>query len=731
MTSAVTAAICNASSPFAGKSTGSPRVRRMRGKRLLAMAVVAACLPLAATVSEAAAPSVASHNFATRNLEPTGAILLTFSENAELLAGRIAVFIGPTDVTATLRLSGADVNYGPSPLGLPLGANDVVVMFYDGTTWAELARLPLIVAAAGAPVADAAATTATTADTKKSGFTPKIDLTGAAGITRTEFSGKPNTTVNTHSGGLQGSIANEWSGDDYGGWLIKAQANAAGSSVRSQALRFAQRASAAEKVDLASYLLEGNVGGARFALGHVTAGSHPLLMNGLSFRGATVSYPISPNFDVTLNAHNGTAIVGFDRTFGVYDDTHHFAGATLGYEVYPATRGRLRFEVAALDASVSQSQPGINTSPTLSTQESAGVGLRVLGQTEDARGRFDAAYATSRYRSIGDGLTPTTAATSRSAYLFDGSYQALRAVELSPRWPLTTTFTLKHEYADPLYKSLGAGYGADYQQTAVGAQSTLGPLSAQLTASVRNDNVKQLATALTNKVTNASLTFSGGIAQIFDIKPAPLIPTANLTFLRTHQWGTRAPTTLDPMLIPNIATDAVNVGLNWSGETWTLSLTGGINKQDNRQIGSENKDIRTQTFGAQGSWRASEKLNFTVGISPNVSRQSDTGLRRTTWNPNAGITWQLPWDIALTSAANFDRSFDSQAINGTRSWGFSNQIAKTFKVPVGWGTGTQTVQVSLRQFVSYAYNRTQQGLVDTQSSTRSSGVLLNVSISLF
>ena len=91
----------------------------------------------------------------------------------------------------------------------------------------------------------------------------------------------------------------------------------------------------------------------------------------------------------------------------------------------------------------------------------------------------------------------------------------------------------------------------------------------------------------------------------------------------------------------------------------------------------------------------------------------------------------MPWDIALTSTANFDRSFDNQAINGTRNWGFSNQIAKTFKVPVGWGTGTQTVQVSLRQFVTNAYNRTLQGLVDAQTTTRTSGVLLNVSISLF
>lgn len=696
----------------------------------LKLALLSACI---AANSHAAAVSVTANNFATRTLEPASAFALDLSEPADALTGRVAVFIGAMDVTTTLQASGNTLTYGPSPLGLPLGSQDVVVMFYDGAAWIEVARLPLVVAspdAIGAATTGSAPVTGSTAPAKQ-GFKPKIDLTGSGGSTRTSATGKADTTVTTHTAGLQGSLAGDWSGDDYGGWAVRAQANAAGSSVRSQALRFAQRATSAEKVDLASYLIEGNVGATRFSLGHVNAGSHPLLMNGLSFRGATISYPVSTNVDVTLNAHNGSAIVGLDRPFGVYDDTHHFAGATVGYEVYPATKGRLRFEFAALDASVAQTQPGINSAATTATQESAGVGIRALGTTEDARGRFDAAYATSRYRSIANAFSPTTAATTHSAYLFDGSYQALREVSLGPRWPVTATITAKHEYADPLYKSLGAGWAADYQQTAIGMQASVGVLSAQLAASIRNDNVKRLASALVNKVENSQLTLSAPLAQLFNIPPSPAIPAANLSFTRTHQWGTRAPTTLDPKLIPNIATDALTAGLNWTDAKWTLALTGGINKQDNRQPGSENKDIRTTTFGAQLGWRANEKLMINLGITPNISHQADTALRRTTWNPNASLVWQLPWDIALTSSANFDRSYDNQAINGTRNWGFSNQLVKTFKVPVGWGTGSQAVQVSLRQFVSYANNRTQQGLVDTQMSTRNSGVMLNISIALF
>ena len=708
----------------------SPRARHS-GRRLQ-LALLSVCM---AANSHGAGVAVTAHSFATRTLEPSSAFTLNLSEPMNALTGRVAVFIGATDVTTTLQASGNTLTYGPSPLGLPLGSQDVVVMFYDGAAWIELARLPLIVAApdtgsaAAAPVVGGSVTTG--AAPARQGFIPKIDLTGAGGSTRTSATGKTDATVSTHIAGVQGSVSDDWSGDDYGGWALRAQVNAAGSSVRSQALRFAQRASSAEKVDLASYLIEGNVGATRFSLGHVNAGQHPLLMNGLSYRGATISYPISANVDITLNAHNGSAIVGLDRPFGVYDDSHHFAGATLGYEVYPATKGRLRFEFAALDASIAQTQTGINSSATTSSQESAGIGIRALGTTEDVRGRFDAAYATSRYRSLGDGFSPTTASTTHSAYLFDGSYQALRDISLGARWPLTATITARHEYAEPLYKSLGAGWAADYQQTGIGVQATIGVLSAQLAASMRNDNVKRLASALVNKVENSQLTLSAPLAQLFNITPTPAVPAANIGFTRTHQWGTRAPATLDAKLIPNIATDAVTAGLNWTDAQWTLALTGGINKQDNRQLGSENKDIRTTTFGAQLGWRANEKLMLNLGITPNISRQTDTGLRRTTWNPNAGVVWQLPWDITLTSSANFDRSYDSQAINGTRNWGFSNQLVKSFKVPVGWGNGSQAAQVSLRQFVTYANNRTQQGLVDMQTTTRSSGVMLNISIALF
>jgi len=704
----------------------------LRTGRRLKLALLSACI---AANSHAAPVTVTAHSFATRTLEPSSGFTVNLSEPMHAAAGRIAVFIGATDVTATLQTSGTTLSYGPSPLGLPLGSQDVVVMFYDGAGWIEVARLPLLVAspdsggAATAPVAASPVTNS--AAPVKSGFRTKIDLTGAGGSTRTTATGIAYATINTHTSGLQGSLADEWSGDDYGGWALRAQVNAAGSSVRSQALRFAQRASAADKVDLASYLIEGNVGASRFSLGHVNAGSHPLLMNGLSFRGATIIYPVSPHVDITLNAHNGSAIVGLDRPFGVYDDTHHFSGATVGYEVYPAIKGRLRFEFAALDASVAQTQPGINSSATTTTQESAGIGIRVLGTTEDARGRFDAAHATSRYRSIANAFSPTTAATTHSAYLFDGSYQALREVSLGSRWPVTATITGKHEYADPLYKSLGAGWAADYQQTAIGIQASVGVLSVQLAASIRNDNVKRLVSALVNKVENGQMTFSAPLAQLFNIAPTSAIPAANLSLTRTHQWGTRAPSTLDANLIPNIATDAISAGLNWTDAQWTLALTGGINKQDNRQLGSENKDIRTTTFGAQLGWRANENLMLSLGITPNISRQTDTRLRRTTWNPNASVVWQLPWDIALTSSANFDRSYDNQAINGTRNWGFSNQLVTSFKVPVGWGNGTQVAQVSLRQFVNYANNRTQQGLVDTQMTTRSSGVMLNVSIALF
>jgi hypothetical protein len=708
-------------------SIAFPRIRRTP----LALAVALALT----TVSDAnpVAPTVSANSFEGRATAAHETLRLQLSVPVETIVGRYALFLGAKDITAMLSVTGDTVAYS-APSGLPAGRSDVVLQFYDGNVWRESARVTLQV---GEEAADGALTASpgslhqpAPSSTLPWKASPRATLTSAVGgqHASTSTADRATSHINSVTGGFQGGFALEASGSEFGGWAVKLNADAAGSSVRSQALRFAQLAADAPKLDLSSYLFEASAGPMQLALGHVNVGSHPLLMNALAFRGISVRYALGAGADVVLTTQNGSAIVGYDRLFGLYDANHRFIGATLGYELFQQEPGRLRAELAFIDASTSEQRPDVTLVPQRPSQESHGFGLRLLGRTQDARGTFDVAWARSQYRGTGAGLFAPLAETTRDAYTLEGKYQLLTPG--AGTWPVAATLGLKHEYADPLYKSLGAGYGSDFRATAVSLNASLGVITAQLSANARQDNVAGNRATLTNRLESLQLNLSAPLAQLVGASTATLWPTANVTLSRNRQWGARAPSALEVTAIPNSVTDAFSVGLGWQGGRWSLSANLGTNTQDNRQVGSETRDVRTLTYGVQSGWRVTDDLTVNAGISPNRSTQSFDGLQRTAWNPNFGIQWNTPWGAQLSSQVNFDRSNDNQTINGTRNWGINNQLTKSFKVP-SFSGGTHSVQLSLRHFLTYAHNRTAFGVVDQQTTSRTHGFMLNVSLPLF
>src|SRR5262249_13660591 len=97
----------------------------------------------------------------------------------------------------------------------------------------------------------------------------------------------------------------------------QAQFDFAGASFEKEALRFAQLGERAPNVDLASYLTQLEVGKAKYTLGHSSYGTNRQLMNNFSSRGMTLSVPVTPYFDLSLAAMNGTNIVGYDNFLGL------------------------------------------------------------------------------------------------------------------------------------------------------------------------------------------------------------------------------------------------------------------------------------------------------------------------------------------------------------------------------------------------------------------------------
>lgn len=696
----------------------------------LAIAVATAC------ASAAAAPTITGYSFADRQVAPSEPLRIALDAPTQ---ERLAVFIGQQDVSGVIRAtSSGELVYPSDELALPPG--DQWVTIYRLTpenTWADVARLPLHVAE---PLAQAVATVVATppspvgpapgtlSSAAPLGLVPKVDVSGQMGSQRVDSSGAAATTT-THTTGLQGGI-------NYGGAVgdlkLNAQANIAGSSVRSQALAFARHGGDAEKVDLASYLVEGEYGATKVALGQVSFAANPLIANSLSYRGLTVSHKYGDRLDGSFTVQNGSSLLGADRLLGIYDTNHHFIAATVGAEMLTSKPRHLRVELTALQAEVTPALAGPDATPALEGERSKGIGMRVLAANDDERVKGDLVYSQSRYTPRPDALTGLASTSRASAYLFDGSWAAVR--EWVPReraWPVSTTILLRHEYADPLYRSLGAGWGADYVQTMVAANNTWGPVTSQLSFTRREDNVDHVASILANRVSSANFTLSLPLATMLaPAKPNPWLPSAQVALMRVDQRGVRVPDTMPIELVPAIVTTTASTTLGWNFER--VSVTAGVtrNNQDNRAAGSENRDLRTVSQVFSVVWRALDNFNFTAGYGPSRNFAGDLAITRSTRNPQLGFAWSGDDGWQITGNYNYDRSFDSADLASLRGYGFNTTVSKTISVPTFWGRPIPG-QVALRHFITNTSSRTAAGAVVSEATQRTSGIFLSVSLNLF
>ncbi len=79
-------------------------------------------------------------------IQPTSEIRLQIDRLPTAAEGRLAVFIGRTDLTSQFRLVGTELIYQPTVFPLPIDETTVIVYLVNGNEWKEIAQLPLKVA---------------------------------------------------------------------------------------------------------------------------------------------------------------------------------------------------------------------------------------------------------------------------------------------------------------------------------------------------------------------------------------------------------------------------------------------------------------------------------------------------------------------------------------------------------------------------------------------------------
>ena len=585
----------------------------------------------------------------------------------------LRVFIGTRDVSPLLRWGGPGrLEILPAGAGWPAGETEFVLY---GADWAEIARWPLRVL--------------TASGLESSSLTGKLDLHADRRASAEVGPGQPQTRPSGSStGGTQAGVA--WTGA-RSGWQWQAGANLSGNSQRAKALRFAERPADAPKLDLADYKLAAAWGGYRAEVGHLSAGTQPLLAQEIASRGLGLSGRIGELADLSLHVVSGSPVVGWSHPLGVDDSEHRLQVLTLGAELLAHRPGGLRAELSLLDASVLP-RAGFNVGAVADAEQSRGLGLRLLGQTEGGRLRGEVALARSRYThpfdeqlALGGELKPVQPVT-RNAFAAEVQAGLLQQMPLGGH-ALDLTLTLRHDRAAPLYRSLAAFVTSDLAQSRIGLQAGLAGASAQLMALTKVDNLARVATLLRTRTQEINAALGLPLAQWLGSAEAPAAawPTLSWSMQQVHQRAANTPLAEDSGFAASQRPDQHNttqqLKLDWALPGGTLGYGLSQSVQDNHQPGRETADFRQLAHQLSVDWAFSESLRASLSLTRSRQRSAETGLVNWTTGGSLGLDWQWSERWALSASASHNAAADSLDRARTRNDDLQAQLSWRFSIP--------------------------------------------------
>lgn len=578
------------------------------------------------------------------------------------MSDRLAVFIGPTDVTDLLRRAGSRLIYRPELLPLPPGSSEVVVWSAGPAGWRELGRFPIKVL--------------TRSNLEQSERSLRLDLEGLLDVDSGGTAPPPEEQRASLQLDLRQQLARR-------GWAFQIGSNVIGVSEVEQALRFGQHGPDADRIDLSSWDAALSRGRFELGFGHLSFGDSRLLVQGFASRGARMRLPLGPVVELAVAAMNGSSIVGWDNLLGLSRSAHQITAATLTMEAAPSRPGALRFELTALDGSVLP-ESGFNQGDVTDREQSEGWSLRVLA-APTSRLRLDAAWAASDFTNPFDPLLAQGEAVvavepeRREARSIDLSWAIVQRQGADGR-PLELALDLAHRRTDPLYRTVAAYVQSDLAENSGQLRLSWGGLSSQLSHSRLRDNLDDLPSVLTTRTERSAWAFQIPLAEL-GRSASTWWPALTLSGERTHQLADGIPVDggFSASHVPDQVSLAHQLGLQWSGASWTLTASASSSDQDNRQPGRENADFEHRGGGL--SVFTSPVAWLDLGLDLRRERQHNLEQGETTTIDTASLIWtvRLPRRHTLSGNLSWTDSETDPGLRSSRDLGGDLQWSWTFE----------------------------------------------------
>ena len=711
-------------------------------------------------------------SFAEKIIPTNEPIELQLNRALRSLEGRLAIFIGITDVSSLFTRDELRLRYNANLWPLPVGESPVTVyLVTKNDKWTEVARFMLRVrkeetnnTRSEASLNEGGLKTKTsgpsisspdenlganqdavrspspnpkpsTNNDRKMKFTPSLTLTIPSQPAQSTFPGPQPGRATFIDLNMQASIKNEMT---YGVFGTQATIDFAGSSFQQEALRFGTLGNAAPKVDLASYQIHVQMGKAKFDVGHFSYGTQRQLISGFSSRGLQLTVPFLGRFDFSAAAMNGTQLVGYDNFFGLNNRRHQLLSGTLGVEFIRERTGGLRIEVSALNAYF-QPLGGVNRGVITDLQRSNGIAVRLLASDKSQRFRFDGGFTRSLFGSTNDDTLSqgvslvTLPSLTRNAHYLETSCDLLRNYSLTKTKKANLNVAFRQETVAPLFRSLGAATQADKIQYEFSANGSINEITAQFSRVNFHDNLRRIPSILRSLTGNTHIALAAPASALLNrIKSSPWLPRLGYSFDRVHALGAAIPVNggfeIDPSTVPDLVGTNQTFSADWQVKKFTWGYNVNRSFQDNRQKGRDLADLGVWVNTGRVSVAATSRLNFNIDLSAESSANKEGNRIDRTYRLGPGLTWQLTRQVGLTLNLASTIAGDMSKTSHSRSTDFDASWTYRFE------RGREGLRkVAGQFFIRYAnhYSRFLDRLFVTDTLRRNQTLTANLGITFF
>ena len=615
-------------------------------------------LGMSARANAQAAPTIVAAFDTAHWLTPESDVAFTLSRPLHNGDGRLVVFIGDLDVSALLEHVGERVVYRARPVALASGEHEVIVYLERrADEWSELGRWPLRVLQRGG--------------FEKADLVPHLAFNNKGQIA----AGQEPVTEPIQRAAFQDFSANFGLQTvvERSGWAVRTQSNYIGVSRREEALRFAQKGTAAPRIDLSDYLITFERGPLALRLGDIAFGTHRYLISGLQHRGAATDLALARFAHISLAGLSGSRKVGWSDLLGIQRTQHRILSGNVALELFPSRPGLAHVDAGVVDGSVLP-EAGFTQGAVNDRETSRGAALRLMMHDPAQRVRLEAGYTRSRFANPADPLLAQGSEIVRvrpetsSAQYIDVNLNVLRNVAIADALPVNVVVVGRHERVDPMYRTVAMpGIRADLLQNTVELTGTVGTASLQVSHTRNRDNLDEIPTILSTRTRTSQATIALPVASLLGKAVPDWMPILSGGLSWQHQFGLGTPQGSEafPAFIPDQLSRTQMLSLLSQAQTWRVQLQLNRSEQDNRQEQRQLADFVSVTRALSIAITPKPAFTLTIDLANDVANAAERAEETDTRRAGGSIAWRPgPWlalDAGLLHARTTDtsRTFES------------------------------------------------------------------------